>query len=415
MLVELVTTGSELLLGEIGNSNSRYLSRELNKMGYSVVFHTTVGDNPKRMESAMVTALSRADIIITTGGLGPTQGDITKQITAQLLGLEMEFHPEIKEQITAWFRRSKKKMTQNNERQCLFAEGADIFTNEAGTAPGCAIRWEEKLIVHLPGPPREMQWMFENRLKPYLLDTFGPQGCIQSLLVKVYDLGESEMEEIIMDLVKNQTNPTLALYARPGYVEVKITARAETEAAAAVLLEPMEKILRERLQRTAVAYNDETMAELLRQKLLQHQFTISAAESCTGGLVGSFITDVPGSSEYFRGSAVTYCNEMKHHILQVSSKTLETVGPVSPDTAEQMARGSRKLYHADIAISTTGIAGPGGGTPDQPVGLVYIGIDGPWGTVAHRDVFPGDRPEIKRRAATRAIYYAVKYLIENEK
>ena len=414
MLVELITTGSELLLGEIWNNNSRYLSQELNKMGYSVVFHTTVGDNPKRMESALVTALSRADIIITTGGLGPTQGEITKEITAQLLGLPMEFYPEIREQIAAWFKRSGKPMTQNNDRQCYFAEGATIFTNEAGTAPGCAISWDDKIIAHLPGPPRELQWMFEKRLKPYLLETFGSQGCIESLIVKVYDLGESEMEDMIMDLMKNQSNPTLALYAKPGYIELRITAQAETAAEASQLLKPMEQILRERLHRAAVTYNNDTMAELLKEKLEQHHFTVSAAESCTGGLVGSFITDVPGSSEYFRGSAVTYCDEMKHHILQVSQETLQTVGAVSTDTAGQMARGSRKLYCADIAISTTGIAGPGGGTAENPVGLVYIGIDGPWGTVIHRDVFPGDRPEIKRRAATRAIYYAVQYLIENE-
>ena len=415
MFVELITTGSELLLGEIWNNNSRFLSQELNKMGYSVVFHTTVGDNPRRMEAALIAALSRADIIITTGGLGPTQGDITKEITAKLLDLPLEFHPEIKEQIRDWFKRSNKTMTQNNDRQCLFAEGADIFTNEAGTAPGCAIHWDDKLIVHLPGPPREMRWMFENRLKPYLLETFGSQGCIESLIVKVYDMGESTMEEQIMDLMKAQSNPTLALYAKPGYVELRITAKADTKEEAVAMLAPIEKKLRERLHRTAVTYNDDTMAALLQRKLLQYGMTISAAESCTGGFVGSLITDVPGSSEYFRGSAVTYCDEIKHHVLHVSEKTLQTVGAVSAETAEQMAQGSRKLYSADIAVSTTGIAGPGGGTEEQPVGLVYTGIDGPWGTVVHRDVFPGDRAEIKRRAATRAIYYAVQYLIKNEK
>lgn len=415
MLVELVTTGSELLLGEISNSNVQYLSQELNKMGYSVIYHTTVGDNPERMEKALQTALGRADMIITTGGLGPTQGDMTKEITGKVLELPMEYHDEIRQQIAAWFRRSGKRMTPNNERQCYLTFGSDVFTNEAGTAPGCAIRHNGKVVIHLPGPPREMKWMFENRLKPYLLKTFGSQGCIESLIVKVYDMGESEIEDQLMDLMKGQTNPTLALYAKPGYVEVRLTAKAHTAEAARQLLAPMETKLRQRLHRAALTYNDETMAQLLKERLQQQGFTICAAESCTGGLVGSYITDIPGSSAYFRGSAVTYCDEMKQRVLNVSPQTLATVGAVSAETAGQMAQGTRALYEADMAISTTGLAGPDGGTADKPVGLVYIGVDGPWGTVTHRDVFPGDRPEIKHRAATRAIYYAVQYLIENDK
>lgn len=414
MLVELVTTGSELLLGEILNEDARYLSQELNKLGYYVIFHTTVGDNPDRMEDVLRKALSRADMVITTGGLGPTQGDMTKIIGAKVLGLPMVFHPEIKQQIAEWFTQRERHMSPNNDQQAWLPQGADVFTNEAGTAPGMAIRHGGKVLVHLPGPPLEMTWMYEHRLKPYLLQTFGPQGCIESLIMKIYDLGEAEMEQKILDFVKEQSNPTLALYAKPGYIELRITARADTQEEAAALLQPMEEKLRLRLRRSAVTYNDESMAALFGKKLLAHQYSVSCAESCTGGLVGSFITDVAGSSDYFRGSAVTYCNEMKHHILQVSQETLDTVGAVSPDTAGQMARGSRQLYSADIAISTTGIAGPSGGTPEQPVGLVYTGIDGPWGTIVHKDIYVGDRMEIKRRAATRAIYYAVQYLIDNE-
>ncbi|MGE1062577.1 competence/damage-inducible protein A [Megasphaera paucivorans] len=414
MFVEIVTTGSELLLGEIINDNSRFLSEELNKLGYFVIYHTTVGDNPQRMEEVLQTAISRADIIITTGGLGPTQGDMTKEIAAKVLHLPMEYHPELEEQIRRWFCHRHRSMSPNNERQAMAAKGAYIFTNEAGTAPGMAIHQNGKLIVHLPGPPREMRWMYEHRLKLYLLENFGSQGCIKSLILKVYDMGESDMEQAVMDLVKGQSNPTLALYAKPGYVELRITARAATEEAAAALLRPMEYQLQQRLHRSVIAYNKETMAEVLGRTLLSARRTVSCAESCTGGLLGSYITDVPGSSAYFLGSAVTYCDTVKHHILGVSTDTLEQFSAVSEQTAGEMARGSRSLYHADIAISTTGIAGPEGGTEEKPVGLVYTGIDGPWGMKVYKDIYVGDRPEVKRRAAIRAMYYAVVYLLENK-
>jgi nicotinamide-nucleotide amidase len=391
------------------------LSQELNKLGYFVIYHTTVGDNPERMEDVLRTALNRADMVITTGGLGPTQGDMTKQIAAKVMGLPMEYHPELEEQIRKWFCHRHRPMSANNERQAYAAAGAHIFTNEAGTAPGMVIRQGHKLMVHLPGPPREMRWMYENRLRPYLLDTFGSQGCIKSRIIKVYDMGESDMEQAIMDLVKNQQNPTIALYAKPGYVEIRITARAATEEQAAALLVPLEKVLQQRLQRAIVTHDDETMAQILATKLLQAGFTISCAESCTGGLLASYITDVPGSSEYFRGSAVTYCDEMKHHILHVDQATLDRFTAVSAETAGEMVRGTRALYSADIAISTTGIAGPSGGTAEKPVGLVYTGVDGPWGTKVHKDIYVGDRPEVKRRAAVRAMYYAVQYLLENKK
>ncbi|KMO86713.1 damage-inducible protein CinA [Megasphaera cerevisiae DSM 20462] len=417
MLVEIVTTGSELLLGEIVNENSRYLSQELNTLGYSVVYHTTVGDNPDRMEQVLRTALARADMVITTGGLGPTQGDMTKLIGAKVMGLPMEYHPEISAAIRQWVHEHhpERDMTANQERQAMIPAGAAFFSNEAGTAPGVAMQHGGKMLVHLPGPPREMRWMYEQRLKPYLLRTFGSQGYIKSVYVKIYDMGEAFIEEKLMDLVQHQSNPTLAMYARPGFVEVRITARAATEAAAAVLLLPLEKELRQRLHRTAVAYDQETMADVLGRELLKRGYTISAAESCTGGLVGSLITDVPGASAYFRGSAGTYCDEMKQHILGVATETLRTYSAVSPQTAGEMAQGSRRLYRADIAVSTTGLAGPDGGTAEQPVGLVYTGIDGPWGTIVRKDIYPGDRTEIKRRAAARALYYVVQYLLENTK
>lgn len=415
MLVEIITTGTELLLGEIVNQNSQYLSKELNRLGYSVIYQTTVGDNPDRMEQALRTALQRVDIVITTGGLGPTQGDMTKIIGARVMGVPLVYHAEVTEAIQRWVteHHPDRPMTENQKRQSMIPEGATVFDNQVGTAPGTALRKGGKVLIHLPGPPREMSWMYEQRVKPYLVKTFGSQGYIASLYVKIYDLGEAYIEEKLMDLIQNQSNPTIAMYARPGFVEVRLTAKAATEDQAKTLLQPLRDELQRRLQRTAVTYNDETMADLLGRIVREQGYSISAAESCTGGLVGSFITDVPGASAYFRGSAGTYCNEMKEHILGVSHETLATYTAVSPQTAGEMAEGSRRLYRTDIAVSTTGIAGPDGGTAEQPVGLVYTGVAGPWGTVTHKDVYPGDREEVKRRAATRAIYYMVQYILQH--
>lgn len=415
MLVELITTGTELLLGEITNVNSQYLSKELNALGYSVIYHTTVGDNPDRMEEAMREALRRVDIVITTGGLGPTQGDMTKIIGARVMGVPLVYHDEVVVSIQQWVQEHHpdRPMTESQKRQAMIPAGATVFSNEVGTAPGTALAKGGKVLVHLPGPPLEMKWMFTNRLKPYLLQTFGSQGYIASLYMKIYDLGEAYIEAQLMDLIQNQTNPTIAMYARPGFVEVRLTAKGDSQEAAEALLQPLKEILQKRLHRTAVTYNQETMAALLGRIVLEKGYKISAAESCTGGLVGSLITDVPGASAYFLGSAGTYCNEMKEHILGVSSDTLAKYTAVSAETAAEMADGSRRLYGSDIAVSTTGIAGPGGGTETQPVGLVYTGVAGPWGTITHRDVYPGDREEVKRRAATRAVYYMVQYILQH--
>ncbi len=416
MFVEIVTTGSELLLGEIVNENSRYLSKELNSLGYSVIYHTTVGDNPERMEAVLRTALARADIVVTTGGLGPTQGDMTKIVGAKVMGAAMEYHPEIVEAIRQWVagHHAGKELTENQKRQAMIPSGAEIFANGVGTAPGTALQKDGKILVHLPGPPAEMRWMYQHCLKPYLRRKFGDQGYIKSSYMKIYDMGEAFIEEKLMDLVQAQSNPTIAMYARPGFVEVRLTAHTKTEDEADALLRPLNEELKRRLHWTAVSYDNETIGAVLGRELRRRHMKVSAAESCTGGLVGSLITDVPGASAYFLGSAGTYSNAMKMRVLGVSSETLAAYTAVSAETACEMACGSRRLYGSDIAVSTTGIAGPGGGTEEAPVGLVYTGIDGPWGTVSHRDVFPGDREEIKRRAAFRAIYYAVQYILQHE-
>ena len=415
MLVELVTTGSELLLGEIVNENVRYLSQQLNKMGYSVIYQTTVGDNPNRMETVLRTALNRADIDITTGGLGPTQGDVTKIIGARVMGVSLVFRKDVMEGVTAWIklRHPERDLTDNQRRQAMIPEGATVLANEAGTAPGTALYKNGKVLIHLPGPPSEMRWVFNNRVKTYLRHIFGSQGYIYSTYVKIYDMGEARIEDMIMDLVERQSNPTIAMYARIGFVEVRVTAKASDEETAKALVRPVEDELRKRLRRAAVTYNDETVAAALGRALLDRKLTMSCAESCTGGLVGSYITDVAGSSAYFLGSAGTYQDGVKTKLLGVSSETLRLHTAVSEETAAEMAEGSRKLYGSDIAVSTTGIAGPDGGTKEKPAGLVYTGVAGPWGTTVYKSVFPGERKEVKERAATKAVYHALQYIMEH--
>ena len=415
MLVELVTTGSELLLGEIVNENVRYLSQQLNKMGYSVIYQTTVGDNPNRMETVLRTALNRADIVITTGGLGPTQGDVTKIIGARVMGVSLVFRKDVMEGVTAWIklRHPERDLTDNQRRQAMIPEGATVLANEAGTAPGTALYKNGKVLIHLPGPPSEMRWVFNNRVKTYLRHIFGSQGYIYSTYVKIYDMGEARIEDMIMDLVERQSNPTIAMYARIGFVEVRVTAKAADEETAKALVRPVEDELRKRLRRAAVTYNDETVAAALGRALLDRKLTMSCAESCTGGLVGSYITDVAGSSAYLLGSAGTYQDGVKTKLLGVSSETLRLHTAVSEETAAEMAEGSRKLYGSDIAVSTTGIAGPDGGTKEKPAGLVYTGVAGPWGTTVYKSVFPGERKEVKERAATKAVYHALQYIMEH--
>lgn len=415
MRVEIITVGSELLLGEILNTNSQYLSEELNRLGYSVLYQTTVGDNKTRLAQALQLALQRADLVITSGGLGPTQGDLTKFVGAQVMRTPLYFDEGVYKAIEQWLQRryTSPVITENQKRQAMIPQGATVFSNEAGTAPGTALQKKGKTLVHLPGPPRELQWMFRQRLKPYLLRQFGSQGYIASQYIKVYDLGESLIEERLSDLERQQQNPTLAIYARPGFVEVRITAKAASEEAANTMLQPLQKEVERRLARRIVTYNKETVAHVLGRLLKAGHWHISAAESCTGGLIGALLTDIPGASDYFLGTIGTYTDEMKQQLVHVPASLLASCTAISAPVASAMAVGSRQLYGADIALSTTGLAGPGGGTETRPIGLVYTGVSGPWGTVTHKNIYMGDRREIKLRAAVRAIYYGVQYILKH--
>lgn len=409
MIVEIITTGTELLLGEISNKNAHWLASCLNRYGFTVAYMTVVGDNPERLKETFRIALKRADIIITTGGLGSTLSDMTKKAGAEALKLPYVRFPEESKRLKEYYFSLNHDFIPALDRQAWFALGSSLFPNDAGSASGCAVESDGKYIIHLPGPPFEMQIMMERHVIPWLNIKFGSQGSIQSVILSVEHMSEAEIETKIGDILKVQTNPTIALLARPGYIAVRITARGKDELNALQMAENMAEIIKERIPVSGFQPETGLLSEL-HALLLNHSVTVSAAESCTGGLIGKLLTDMPGSSSYFKGSAVTYWNEAKEQVLSVKKATLDRFTAVSTQTALEMAEGSRKLYGSDIAVSTTGYAGPGKGERGESPGLVYIGIAGPLGTFVYEEHFMGSRQSVRYGAADKALYYIFKYL-----
>ncbi len=396
MIVELITTGSELLLGEIVNTNSAYLSSELNQAGYDVVYHSTVGDNRARMQSVMEIALQRADIVITSGGLGPTLGDITKEVMADLLGLSLVLHKPSLDKIKCFFAHRHTHMPINNQKQAMVPEGSYVLNNSCGTAPGIVIQHNNKIIVHLPGPPHELKAMVKDELLPYLAKHYPQKAIIVSKELHTYGWGESTVDETLRDILLTQSNPTVALLARPGEILVRITAKADHTTAAEELIKNMEKQIRSKLGNIIFSTDNQTMEEVVAEALFVQKKTIALAESCTGGLVTSRLTDVPGASAYLIGSVVCYSNDIKEKQIGVPHKTLLEHGAVSEPTARAMAEGIRHLNQTDIGVGVTGIAGPDGGTPEKPVGTVYIAVAGKNKTTCRLCHFTGNRTTIKR-------------------
>lgn len=409
MIVEILTTGSELLLGQIINTNAAWLAAELNKIGFDVVYQSTVGDNRLRMAEAVRHALSRADIVITSGGLGPTRGDITKEICAEVCGLSLYEDAAWADKLREFFARRKKAMTANNLRQAMIPEGAHIFQNYCGTAPGVAMEWNGRLIINLPGPPAELQDMFTRSVRPYLGGKYGFDSVIVSRVLNTWGIGESELETKIMDLILGQKNPTLALLVRDTGVIVRITAKAATEPAARSLIAPVEKRIRELAGAYIYAADDEPLEKIAGRLLREKKLTVACAESCTGGLVSGRLTAVPGSSEYVRGGIVSYTNEVKKQALGVAAETLARHGAVSAETAKEMARGICRTLGSDIGVSVTGNAGPDA-SENKPVGLVYIGLCTPDGTAAAEYRFSGTREIIRNKAVMTALSMLRQYL-----
>lgn len=403
MVVEIVATGSELLLGQIINTNSAYMAARLNEIGFDVLYQSTVGDNRERMTEVLQHALSRADIVITSGGLGPTQGDITKEVSAAIFGRKLQLHEASLDRLQRHFDRLQRPMAENNIRQVMIPEGAVIFKNYAGTAPGIALEENGKMIINLPGPPAEMKDMFTRSIKPFLEEKYGFDAVIVSRVLDTFGIGESSLEMTIRDLILAQKNPTLALLVRPSGVIIRITAKAKTKQEAEALIADMEKEIRSRIDKYIYAVDDAAMEDVVGEMLKQKQLTIACAESCTGGLLTSRLTDVPGSSAYVKGSIVSYANEVKSNELGVARELLQMQGAVCEDVARAMAEGAARKIGTDIGVGITGIAGPEGGTEKKPVGLVYIAVTGRKGTVVNKNIFTGSRKQIKDKTTQTAL------------
>ena len=383
---ELIAVGTELLLGNIANTDAQMLSEGLSALGITVHYHTVVGDNPQRLKEALEIARKRADIIITTGGLGPTYDDLTKQTIAEAFGRKLVLHEDILAEIRGYFERKHgQKMPENNIQQAMLPEGCTVFTNPVGTAPGCAIEEDGTHVLMLPGPPFECRYMFENRAVQYLSGL--TDGIIVSHKLRIFGMGESAVDEKVHDLTA-AANPTLAPYARVGECMLRATAKAETAEQAEEMLKPLMDEVKNRLGDVIYGVDVEDLDEVVTSILKERGLTLSAAESCTGGLFSKHMTDLPGSSAYFRGGIVSYATDLKHSILGVNSETLEKHGAVSEETAREMAEGCRKVCGSDLAIAITGVAGPDKDDRGNEVGTVYIALAHQDGTICKK-IFAG--------------------------
>lgn len=375
---EILCVGTELLLGDIVNTNAAYLSRRLAELGIHVYRHTAVGDNPARLRRALDAAFAEADLVITSGGLGPTYDDLTKETVADYFGLPLELHEESLKTIRAYFSRIGRPMTKNNEKQAMMPKGARVFPNHYGTAPSLAIEGDGKTAIMLPGPPGELEPLFEEEILPYLKSR--RDAVLVSKNLHIFGMGESAVENELKTLMTDSTNPTVAPYCKEGEVRLRVTAEAEDETHAAALCDEMiETIKQTTVGNYIYGIDVDSLEHAVVEALREKGLTLSSAESCTGGLIAKRITDVSGCSDVFMGGCVTYANEAKMELLGVKKETLDAHGAVSEETAREMARGVRERLGTDIAVSSTGIAGPSGGTPEKPVGTVYVGISTPHG------------------------------------
>lgn len=402
MKAEILAVGTELLLGDILNTNAQFLAQELASLGIEVYYQTVVGDNPKRLEDTIFHAFSRADLIITTGGLGPTEDDLTKETAAKYFGEKLVLDEKALAQIETFFRRTGRKMTENNVKQAMVPEkNGVVLYNDNGTAPGIIIEKNGKMIAMLPGPPRETVPMFLNQVKPYLAKK--QDATFVSRILRVAGVGESAMETAVKDLIDAQTNPTIAPYAKDGEAILRITARAKDEDEANRLIDPVAAALRERLGHAVYAEGETDMETVVAGLLLEKGRTLAVAESCTGGMIASSLVEYAGISKALLEGCVTYSNEAKMRRLGVKAETLEQYGAVSPETAAEMAEGIARTSGADIGLATTGIAGPDGGTPEKPVGLVYVALHFGGETKVKELHFAGKRNKIRERAAYAAL------------
>jgi putative competence-damage inducible protein len=401
MIAEILSVGTELLMGNIVNTNAQYISEKLCDLGVNCYFQTTVGDNHDRLVAAVETALSRADILILTGGLGPTADDLTKETIADAFGRELVLDPASEQHIHARFARMGREMTPNNLKQAMFPRGGIILPNPNGTAPGCIVEEGEKAAILLPGPPKEMAPMFDASVMPYLEKRSG--HMLVSHVVRVFGMGESEAEYRLRTLMERQSNPTIAPYALSGEMKLRVTARCKSAEEGERMMAPLIDEIKETLGSVVYSIDDQELHEVCAALLREHGATLAVAESCTGGMIASKLVSVPGISAYFIEGAVTYSNDAKIRRLGVRPGTLAAHTAVSAETAREMAEGIRRTSGASLGVATTGIAGPDGRTVEQPVGLVYIALASESGTAVQELRLTGSRERIRNAASLHAL------------
>lgn len=410
MRAEIIAVGTELLLGQIANTNAQYLSDRLALEGVNVYYHQVVGDNQERLQHVLSLAQTRSDLIVLTGGLGPTDDDLTREALAAFLGRQLQADSDEFQRLRDFFAQLGKEMPINNEKQAMRIAGGRLLPNSRGTAPGQYVEDRGQHYFLLPGPPTEMRPMVEEQMIPLLRSVMAQSVTIRSRVLRMFGIGESAMEMAVADILNGQTNPTIAPLASEGEVTLRITARADSEEDAYALIRPVEEQLHQRLGKYIYGIDKESLPVAVGNRLKAKKQTLSLAESCTGGLVATMLTDIPGTSAFFKEGWVTYSNEAKMKQLGVPQEILDVHGAVSEETARFMAQGARREANTDWAISITGIAGPDGGTPEKPVGLVYVAVAGADGTTVKQFHFHGDRQQIRIRSAKNALYSLLKRL-----
>ena len=409
MITELISVGTEILLGNIVNTNSAYLSEKCAQLGLTVYYQTVVGDNEQRMRDTIRMAAERSDVVILTGGLGPTQDDLTKEVAAEVMGLPLVEDAHSRERLEEYmnsFKNNdpKRRITENNYKQALVPEGALVLDNHNGTAPGLIIEKNQKIMILLPVPPNELKPMFEEYVYPYLREK--QPEIIYSQMIKICSIGESQVADEIADMIENQTNPTIAPYAKTGEVHLRITAKGDSEKDCKKLIKPVVRELKNRFGKNIFATEaSKGLEEAVVDMLKDQGLTLSLAESCTGGAVAARIVNVPGASEVFTGSYVTYSNRAKRRTLGVKKATLKMEGAVSAKCAKEMAKGACVISGADLCLSVTGLAGPDGGTEETPVGTVFMGCHFNGRTIVREYHLKGNRNKIREQATALALVF----------
>lgn len=408
MNAEILAVGTEILLGDIVNTNAQYIAQGLAELGIDVFYQTVVGDNPDRMKTAMNIAFERADIIITTGGLGPTGDDLTKEIGAEYFGRKLILDEKALDRIKRFFDKMKRPMTDNNVKQAMVPVNSTVMYNENGTAPGIIIEDNNKILIMMPGPPKEMKPMFSKQVKPYLASK--QNHTLVSRTLRIAGVGESAMESMVRDMIDRQSNPTIAPYAKDTESILRITASAKTTEEAEKIIEPIAEEIYRRFRDSVYAEGETSIQETVAKILIDKKVTIAVAESCTGGLVAAKLIEYPGISEVLLEGAVTYSNEAKKRRLGVKDETLSAYGAVSAETAAEMAKGIAMTSGADIGVSTTGVAGPGP-SEGKPEGLVYVGVYMGGKSYVKELHLAGKRNVIRERAAYSALDFLRRKLI----